>query len=229
MNRDHELDDFELCRIVRLCAYAGRYGSKNIGFTPMGRRWRIAARAILFASLYVALGAGGRAQEQGFVKIAPEPKSYAWWLRAEFHPFETAVRGIPVSAIQKSWCKATEFRSELFPPEAQSSLKSSGDLRFAVDGSFDGSKSRQTALIGAYQTCTGKRGSFLLVFARRPNKPPTLRFVHAMPDQPFGMVAALPDGTIQVFHCMECDLATKFRWDKAKARFVQLPPDHEDE
>ena len=195
----------------------------------MGRRWRIAARAALLASLSIAVGAGGRAQEQAFAEIAPEPKLDAWWLRAEFHPFETAVRGIPISAIQKSWCKATEFRKELFPPEAQSSLKYSGDLRFAVDGSFDGSKSRQTALIGAYETCKGERGSFLLVLTRPPNKPPILRFVHEMPDEPFGMVAALPDGAIQVFHCMECDHTTKFRWDKAKARFVQLPPDDEDE
>lgn len=196
----------------------------------MGGRWRIAAIAALVAWLVqIVTPMAGNAQQTEFVKITPEPRSYAWWLRAEFHPFETAVRGIPISAIQKSWCKASEFRNELFPPEARSSLKSSGGLRFAVDGSFDGSKTRQTALIGAYETCAGQRGSFLLVLARRPHKPPTLRYVHEMPAEPFGMVAALPDGTIQVFPCMECDHTTKFRWDKAKARFVQMPPDHEDE
>src|SRR5215813_6071250 len=100
----------------------------------MDRRRRIAARAILLASLSIAVGAGGRAEEQAFVKIAPEPKSYAWWLRAEFHPFETAVRGIPISAIQKSWCKATEFRNDLFPAEAAPYLEHSGGLAFSVDG-----------------------------------------------------------------------------------------------
>src|SRR5690348_779569 len=97
---------------------------------PMRRRSRIAARVTLLASLSIAVGTDGHAQQRAFVRIAPEPKLEAWWLRAEFHPFETAVRGIPISAIQKSWCKATEFRNELFPPEARSSLQHGGDLRF---------------------------------------------------------------------------------------------------
>ncbi len=167
----------------------------------------------------------GHAQQSDFVKIAPEPKSDVWWLRAEFHPFETAVRGIPISAIRKSWCKATEFRKELFPPEAKSDFDHRGDLAFSIEGSFDGSKTRQTALIGVYETCAGKRGSFLLVLARPSSPRPKIMFVHEMPDDEFGMLMALPDLTIQVFHCLECDSATQFRWDKARRHFVQLPLD----
>jgi hypothetical protein len=33
-------------------------------------------------------------------------------------------------------------------------------------------------------------------------KAPAIRFVHEMPEEPFGILAAIPDATIQVFHCM---------------------------
>src|SRR5262249_16634754 len=127
--------------------------------------------------------------------------------------------------IRKTWCKATEFRNNLFPPEAASDLKHTSGLSFSVEGSFDGSKTRQTALIGVYETCAGKRGSFLLVLAHPRSNSSTIRFVHEMPDQEFGMLAALPDSTIQVFHCLECDNTTKFKWDRSTKHFRQLPPD----
>ncbi len=191
----------------------------------MVRYRNFAVKAALLASLVQTLSPTvGHTQQSEFVKIAPEPKSSMWWLRAEFHPFETAVRGLPVSAIRKSWCKATEFRKELFPPEAKSDLDRSGDLAFSIDGSFDGSGTRQTALIGAYETCAGRRGSFLLVLARPLGKQEKIMFVHEMPDEPFGILMAGPGPTIQALHCMECDSATEFRWDKSRRRFVQLRP-----
>ena len=192
----------------------------------MGQYWSLGIRIALLAALVQIVSPTlGHAQQSEFVTIAPEPKSDMWWLRAEFHPFETAVRGIPISAIRKSWCKATEFRKELFPPEAKSDLDHSSDLAFSIDGSFDGSKTRQTALIGVYETCAGKRGSFLLVLTQPSSTRPRIMFVHEMPDDEFGMLMALPDLTIQVFHCLECDSATQFRWDKARRHFVQLPLD----
>jgi len=175
--------------------------------------------------LLVLTATDGRTQQHDFVKIAPEPKSNAWWLRAEFHPFEAEVRGIPVGKIKASWCKATEFRKSLFPAEAVPDLDRSGDLSFSAEGTFDRSKIKQTAMVGAYETCSGERGSFLLVLAYAESRRPTIRFVHEMPDQKFGMLAILPDSTIQVFHCLECDNTTKFRWDRSKQRFRQLPPD----
>jgi len=174
--------------------------------------------------LLVLTATTGRAQQTDFVKIALEPKSYAWWLRAEFYPFETEVRSIPVGKIKATWCKATEFRKSLFPAEARPYLDHSGGLSFSADGPFDRSKIRQTALLGAYETCSGDRGSFLLVVAY-PHGLPTVRFVHEMPDDKFGMLAILPGLTIQVFHCLECDHTTKFRWDSSKMDFRQLPPD----
>jgi hypothetical protein len=181
-------------------------------------------KRILLASLLLMLTvAAGKAESNDFVGIAPEPSIYAWWLRARFQPFERQVRGIPVGKIRATWCRATEFRKDLFPPDAASDLAQS-DLSFSIDGYFDGSKIRQTALIGAYETCGGERGSFLLVLARPQGKSPAVRFVDEIPDQQFGLLAASPDSTIHVFHCMDCDHRTSFKWDKSKRRFARLPP-----
>jgi len=35
----------------------------------------------------------------------------------------------------------------------------------------------------------------------------------------------LDASTIAVFHCMECDHMSKYKWNKTKRRFVLLPPD----
>jgi hypothetical protein len=181
-------------------------------------------KGVLLASLFfILVTAVGNTQSNNFVTIAPEPEDArsAWWLRSEFHPFDLEVRGIPVSKIRATWCKATAFRQDLFPPGLASDLDHSGGLSFAVDGFFDGSKTRQTALVGAYETCAGKRGSFLLILAWPQGGAPVIRFVHEM-GIPFGMLMAADD-TVTVFHCIDCSHFTEFRWDKSKRRFVQLP------
>jgi hypothetical protein len=185
-------------------------------------------RILLTLLLSVLTAAAGTAeanvdttQSNGFVAIAPQPTGHAWWLRAHFRPFETQVRGIPIAKISASWCKATEFRKDLFPPDAAVDINSSYGS-FSIDGHFDGTTLRQTALIGVYETCSGRRGSFLLVLAHPQGKPPEIRFLHAFPGTQFGVLAVLPDATIQVFHCMECDNVTQFRWDKSTKRFVRL-------
>ena len=176
-------------------------------------------RILLVSSLVLLSAAAGRTQSNDFVTIAPEPAGYAWWLRAEFHPFETQVRGIPVGQLRATWCKATEFRKDLFPPESLPDIEESG-ASFTIDGFFDGSKTRQTALIGVYETCGGERGSFLLVLARPSEQPPVVRFLHEMPGPQFGMLKALRDSTIVIFHCLSCDNVSGYRWDKSKKRFV---------
>lgn len=180
-------------------------------------------RILLAWSFLMLTMAASTAQSNDFVSIAPEPSMYAWWLRAQFHPFETQVRGIPVRRLRATWCKASEFRKDLFPPELASDLEDG--VSFSVDGDFDGSKIRQTALIGVYETCTGERGSFLLILARPSGGSPVIRFLHEFRGLEFGVVAARPDATVQVFHCMECDHLTRFKWSKSKKRFRQLPPE----
>jgi hypothetical protein len=142
-------------------------------------------------------------------------------LRAEFHPFDVEVRGIPVGKMRATWCRATEFRKDLFPPDLASELDQSRGFSFTVDGSFDGSKTRQTALVGAYETCVGKKGSFLLVLAWPQGRAPVIRFVQEM-GIPFGILMASTNSTLAVLHCLECDHFTRFKWDKSRRRFVQL-------
>ena len=103
------------------------------------------------------------AQEKPFLTTAPTPDYYAWWLRTEYHPFGTDVRGIPVARIRPGWCKANEFRKDLFPAEEAKSFEGSG-LSFALDGFFDGSTTRQTALVGVCETCKGEHGVFPVGF-----------------------------------------------------------------
>jgi hypothetical protein len=185
-------------------------------------------RRILLAAIFTTLVFAAYAQ-QSFVTVAPQPENYAWWLRAEFHPFHEEVRGIPVGKIRKGWCKATEFTKDLFPSElifagGRDVMADSG-LSFAVEGFFDGSKVRQTALVGVYESCTGEKGSFLLILAQSRSGPQAIRFIQAAPSKhQFVALAALPDASILVMDCMGCDTASRLQWDKRKRRFVSLQP-----
>jgi hypothetical protein len=181
-------------------------------------------RVILAWTLVMFTAAAATAQSNDFVTIAPEPSSYAWWLRAQFHPFETQVRGIPLRQLRSIWCKASEFRKDLFPPELVDDI-GQNEASFSINGDFDGSKVRQTALVGVYETCSGERGSFLLILARPPGGSPAVRLLHEFPGEGFGAVAAGSRATVGVFHCMECDNVTRFKWSKAKKRFLRLPPE----
>jgi hypothetical protein len=117
-----------------------------------------------------------------FVTVEGDLKSTAWWVLADFHPFTTEVRGIPVSQIRKNWCKATEFRNDLIPKELLvvngKDQMEAGNLFFAVEGSFDGSATKQVALTGVYQECAGRKGSFVLILDQPINtRKPRIRFI----------------------------------------------------
>jgi hypothetical protein len=184
-------------------------------------------RNILLALfIFIAIGCRVHAGDaQDFVTLDPEgPDRSAWWVRARFHPFETQVRGVPVQKIRKGWCKASEFRRELFPQDLQEDLKSTN---FAIDGFFAGSKTKQKALVGAYETCAGETGDFFLILDWPDRGSPTVRFVWGAPiDHPFAHVRVEPDSTIQVWHCMDCDFVTRYKWDRSKRTFAVVPEEY---
>ena len=111
------------------------------------------SRAILALMSFVVVGGlvAGHA-EQPFMTLS-QPRTGAWWLDAEFHPFTTEVRRIPAREINKSWCKATEFRKDLLPNKTlmeDSGGDSMDGYSFALEGNFDGSKRKQVALVHTF-------------------------------------------------------------------------------
>jgi hypothetical protein len=179
---------------------------------------------LLLALVFVIVASGGYGQ-QNFVVVAPEPQRHAWWLRAEFYPFHTEIRGIPVAEIDRNWCRATEFTEDLVSPrlftdDGLPTMAEAG-FAFAVEGYFDDSQVKQTALVGVYETCAGEKGDFMLILDQGSNGLPTVRYLLAQPNrQPFSMLQALPDGSLAFAMCMDCDAGGTIKWNKAKGRFV---------
>jgi len=169
-----------------------------------------------------------------FVTVEGDLKSTAWWVLAEFHPFTTEVRGIPVSQIRKNWCKATEFRKDLIPKEllfenGRNEMEA-GDRFFALEGSFDGSATKQAALTGVYQECAGQKGSFVLILDQPINtRKPRIRFISTSEtNRQFLALEKEKDNRIVVWTCMECDAFSVLKWDRKKRKFGWLPqPDEE--
>jgi hypothetical protein len=189
---------------------------------------RALLRAVLSAIVVVVSAIAGHAGDRPFLTTSPTPDGYAWWLRTEYHPFSTDVRGIPAARVHAGWCKVNELRKGLFPADLASYF---GDDQspFAVDGFFDGSKTRHTALVGVYETCKGARGAFLLIAAWPDGKPPVIRHLVDLPgERQFGVVSASADSTITLQHCLECDHISQYKWNKSRKRFVLLPMQSEE-
>jgi hypothetical protein len=107
------------------------------------------SRAILSICFLIAGPAIGGAQDKPFLATSPIPEYHAWWLRTEYHPFGADIRGIPAAKIRAGWCQVNELRRDMFP-EDLALYFGENKSPFAVDGVFDGSKTRQTAMVGVY-------------------------------------------------------------------------------
>jgi hypothetical protein len=180
-------------------------------------------RAILPAAFLLAGLAGGSADDKPFLTTSPKPEYTAWWLRTEYHPFGTDIRGIPAATIRRGWCKVNELRRDMFPKE-HAAYFGNEQSPFSVDGFFDGSKTRHTALVGVYETCRGKRGAFLLIVAWPQGKPPMIRHPVELPgNTQFAVVSVSKDGRVILQHCLECDHTSEYKWNRSARRFVLLP------
>jgi hypothetical protein len=166
--------------------------------------------------------------EPAFVTIEGDLKSIAWWVLADFHPFTTEVRGIPANQINKSWCKATEFRKDLIPRdllfEGGTDAMAAADMSFAIEGRFDGTATRQVVLVGVFQECSGQKGRFILILDQPANGKSKIRFVNALrTDRQFGVLQKGDDNSIIAWTCMECDNSSVLKWDRKKRKFGWLP------
>lgn len=182
------------------------------------------ARLIAALCAIVFTAAAARA-EQPFMTLDEKSGGAAWWVVAEFHPFTTEVRGIPANKIRKSWCKATEFRKDLLPKEIV--IDQNGDSMeghsFALEGNFDGSASKQMALVGVYEECSGKTGRFFMILDQPAVGRPKVRFLSSAQDpHPFAALT-VDDKTIIVWACLECDNYAMLEWDRKRRKFVWLP------
>jgi hypothetical protein len=189
---------------------------------------RIAVRWIAASGSAILLSIACAQAEQPFVTINGDPTTTAWWLLAEFQPFTTEVRGIPVNQIRKNWCRATEFRRDLIPEdllvEKGVDLMAQANLSFALEGHLDGSAVNQVALVGVYQECAGKKGTFTLVLDQLADGKRKVRFVSASPtDHQFSALGKGEGNTIVAWNCMDCDIRAVLKWDRKKRKFDWVP------
>ncbi|PDT84548.1 hypothetical protein CO669_32020 [Bradyrhizobium sp. Y36] len=166
--------------------------------------------------------------QQAFVTLNGDLKKEAWWVIAEFHPFTAEVRGIPANQIRKSWCKATEFRKDLIPKELLfengGDVMKVADMSFAVEGRFDGSASKQIAVVGVFQECAGPKGRFMLILDQPDGEQPKVRFVDAVrTNRQFAALSTDKRGKLVLWGCMECDGYSVLKWDRKKSRFGWEP------
>lgn len=184
------------------------------------------ASVIAALCVFVFTAGAARAQQQPFMTVDRNAlRDTAWWVIAEFHPSTTEVRGIPVSKIDKSWCKATEFRKDLLLKDVvmEGGRDSMKGFEFAVEGNFDGSAKKQVALVGVYEDCSGTTGSFFMVLDRPAAGLPKVRFLSSSPDpHPFAALT-VSDKKVTVWGCLECDNHATLEWDRKQRKFVWLP------
>ena len=171
----------------------------------------------LFACLFSTAGLA-----QSLVTVKPGAATTAWWLRADFHALDREIRGIPVKDIRAGWCKATEFKRELFPKgllvEDGTDYMAESHLSFALEGSFDGSGIKQVALVGTYETCLGEKGRFFLIIDAATRK---VRYLDAQPAKDrFSVLFAEAPTVVRIVYCFECDISSTVRWDRKRKRFV---------
>jgi hypothetical protein len=199
-----------------------------VTFAKVSREFALVVRSIATLGSILVLTIAQARGQQSFVTVEGDLKSTAWWVLADFHPFTTEVRGIPVNQIRKNWCKATEFRKELIPRELlfadNVDAMEAAKLSFAMEGHFDGSAANQIALVGVYQECSGKKGTFVLILDQPADGNSKIRFVSTTPtDHQFGALGKGEGNTIVVWGCMECDGRSVLKWDRKKRKFDWLP------
>lgn len=178
---------------------------------------RIPLAAILAAFATAALA------QQPFATV--KPGTDAWWLRTNFNPMHTEVRGIPVAKIRRTWCKATEFTRALMPKKEMDEDKSGQmmdevGLAFSFTGNFDRSKTKQVALVGVYQECAGKKGSFLLIIDEGTQN---VRFLDVTPTATQFSILSVHENDIVHASCMECDGGGVLRWNAKRKAFRWVP------
>jgi hypothetical protein len=139
-------------------------------------------------------------------------------LGADFHPFGQTVRGIPIKEISQNWCKANEFTDELFPNELANvspaadvaAIKKAGGS-FSLAENFDG-VNQLTALVGVYETCEKKVGTFLMLLNSKANGKSGIAFLKQYDKAFFAFLMPRPNNRILFADCFGCDGGLIYTW-----------------
>ena len=84
-------------------------------------------------------------------------------------------------------------------------------------GHFDRSQVKQVALVGVYQECGGKKGSFLLIIDEGGKK---VRFVNPAPGAAQFAAVGADKHDIVFTSCLECDGSGVLRWNAKRKTFA---------
>jgi len=167
------------------------------------------------------------AEQPAFVTVDDSPSNYAWWLRARYHPFSTTVRGIPVSRLDRKWCKANEFTKSLFPDELLSEggtdiLKGPG-LSFSITDTFGPRAAKLTVLVGAYARCDSEQGLFLLILEKLKKGKKAIYLAQFPDEKALPSVRKVSPNSIELWWCVECDNSQELEWRRKEGRFEWKP------
>lgn len=103
----------------------------------------------------------------GAEQAGREPRG--WWTTFSKTPTGRDIFGIPVTAIDTAWSKASVLESADFSDAQRASLATSPPWLLAVGGDFNLDGNQDKAVIGTYSDQHGRSGRFLLVMSRNGN------------------------------------------------------------
>jgi len=182
-------------------------------------------RAILCCIL-VVLTATAEAGEVD-VQVYSQPAQDAWWLRLAFTLTHNQIRGIPLKEIDKHWQRASELKKEYLPNEllheTGTDLMDQSGIAFSLTGDFNHDGSTEEALVGVYETDSGKRGSFLLILGRSTSGSWRKVFLETIPGSAGFSGVSWNQRELLWFHCMMCDTHRYLTWNKQKKAYVWIP------
>ncbi len=161
-----------------------------------------------------------------FVKVYSSEDSSAWYLNLEFTPFGKTIRGIPVRQIDITWCAANEFEQTLFPVSTYTGNYGLNEIlkngrSFSISGKFDGTR-LLTALVGIYQKCDGRNGTFVLVIDKANRANPVV-FLYQFEQAFFSYLLNMDKSTFSIWDCIACDSSTTFHWNNSYKMFTIEP------
>jgi hypothetical protein len=164
-------------------------------------------------------------------RIPTEPSKVAWWVKVEFEPVHTEIRGIPIGRLDPSWEKASELMRPGIPKPPSNDFRvevmDENHLVFSRKGDFDHDGKLELALTGVYLDRQGKKGTFLLILKSQGPRWAKL-YLESWPGKPGFQALSRNSPGVEVWTCMYCEGVSYLDWKPSKRRFVWRKRDPDD-